>query len=312
MTISRRVAGVDIGTNSVRLLVLEAGAGGEPPTRLAREMRITRLGQDVDRTGRLADDAVTRTLGVLTDYAAVWRSLEVRDVRITATSAARDAANAEGFADAVQGVTGTRPEVLSGQDEAALAFAGAGGAVGVAGPRVVLDIGGGSTELIRGEATVHAATSRQLGSVRLTERDLPTDPPTAAQIRAATARVDAELDLVAPLVGIQPGDALIGTAGTVTTIAALHLGLATYLPDEIHGAVVPADAVRSWTTRLMALPAAERARLGPMAPGREDVIHGGALILDRVLARFGFDQVVVSEADILDGIAASLLDPSRA
>lgn len=302
------VAAVDIGTNSIRLLVGHADADGGLVVN-DRRMTITRLGEGVDATGRLAEGAMHRTLDVLAGYAESWRARGIDRVRVTATSAARDAVNAAEFTDAVQRLAGVSPEVLSGMAEAELAFLGATAALPGEhpDPYAVLDIGGGSTEMVRGSDRAQAATSRQIGSVRLAERFLHHDVPTSMELSAAREVVDAELAEVAR--EVDPGSArtLVGTAGTVTTVAALHLDLPAYLPERIHGTVLPAAAVHDWAGRLAAMPAESRAALPPMAPGREDVVHAGALILSRVVDTFGFDHVVVSEADILDGLARSLL-----
>ncbi len=300
-----RVAAVDVGTNSVRLLVAEPG---EPLTKVERLMRITRLGAGVDATGRLDDVALARTLAVIESYARRWHELGAERVRIAATSAVRDAADRDRFFDGVREIAGVEAEVLSGEVEAATAFTGATTGVEGRPPFLVLDIGGGSTELILGSDRPLASTSRQLGCVRLTERCMPSDPPTAEQLAEARAVARAEITAAAEVVDGGRAATLIGVAGTVTTLAALELGLADYEPTRIHGARLPAAAVRRLTAELAALPAAERAELGPMAPGREDVIVGGAIILEQVIEHFGFDDVLVSEADILDGLALSLLD----
>lgn len=299
-----RVAVVDCGTNSTRLLVAEPG---DPLRVLVREMRITRLGQDVDATGRLAEDALERTFATVAEYAAVWGGLDAELVRITATSAVRDAANADAFFRGVRERTGVEAEVLTGDAEGGLTYAGATRLLDVARPVVVLDIGGGSTELVRGEDEPQAGTSRQLGSVRLTERALRSDPPTTGERMAATAIIDAELDEVERLVNPAAASTLVAVAGTATTVTALHLGLERYDAERIHGASIPAPALHELTQRLLAMTVAERAALGPVAPGREDVLHAGALILDRVVARFGFAEAVASEADVLDGLALDLL-----
>lgn len=307
-----RVAAVDVGTNSVRLLVAERGS---PLTEVVREMRITRLGTGVDATGRLDDAALARTLDCIADYAGRWAELGAGPVRVTATSAVRDAADRDRFFEGVRQRTGVRAEVLTGDEEARIAFAGATRSVVSDPPVLVLDIGGGSTELIIGEHEPSGMVSLQLGCVRLTESRLrATDgsqgagPPTAAQLAAARreigdrlAEADARLD---------PGAArsLVGVAGTVTTLAALHLDLPQYLPDRIHGARLPLTGVQELTARLSTMSTPEIAALGPMAPGREDVIVAGALILEGVMTRYAFAQVVVSEADILDGLAMQLLD----
>jgi exopolyphosphatase / guanosine-5'-triphosphate,3'-diphosphate pyrophosphatase len=302
----RRVAAVDVGTNSVRLLVAEPADGRLAA--LERHMTITRLGAGVDATGHLDDAALERTLRCIGGYAERWRALGVERVRIAATSAVRDAADRDRFFDGVRQVAGADAEVLSGDEEAATAFLGATrGVPGGRAPWLVLDIGGGSTEMILGGDDPEAATSRQLGCVRLTERALHTDPPTPDELATARAIVHAELDDAAEVVDAGRAATLVGVAGTVTTLGALHLGLAEYEAERIHGARVPLEAVRAITARLAAMPALHRAALGPMAPGREDVIVGGALILQAVMERFGFAEVLVSEADILDGLALRLL-----
>jgi exopolyphosphatase / guanosine-5'-triphosphate,3'-diphosphate pyrophosphatase len=300
-----RVAAVDVGTNSVRLLV--AGAG-RPLERVERIMRITRLGKGVDATGHLDDESLAGTLAVIADYARRWTELGADRVRIAATSAVRDAADRDRFFAGVRERAGVEAEVLSGEQEAATAFRGATASVEADGPYLVLDIGGGSTELIRGDDRPRAWTSRQLGCVRLTERSLPGDPPTSTELAAARCVVDAELDPVEELVDPAAARTLIAVAGTATTLAALHLALDDYIPDAIHGTRMPRSAVAELTGRLAAMTARDRAALGPMAPGREDVIVGGAVILLRVMERFGFREVLVSEADILDGLALSLLE----
>jgi exopolyphosphatase / guanosine-5'-triphosphate,3'-diphosphate pyrophosphatase len=302
-------AAVDVGSNSVRLLVLAADG-----SRITREMTVTRLAAGVDRTGHLDDQALARTLDTIAGYRDLWRTHGVTDrVRIAATSAVRDAEDRDRFFAGVRDVAGIDAEVLSGSQEAALAFAGSIGAVEVDRPAAVIDIGGGSTELIVGDARdqVVGDVSLQLGCVRLTERHLREDPPRREEIRAARSMIIERLDaadesLAAQGVGLRDAVALVGVAGTVTTLGALHLGLDAYEESLIHGAEVPAADLAALTERLLAGTSAERASLGPMQPGREDVIHGGALILAEVVARYGFGSVVVSEADGLDGLAATL------
>ncbi len=302
-------AAVDVGSNSVRLLVLAADG-----RRITREMTVTRLAAGVDQTGHLDDQALTRTLDTIAVYRDLWREYGVTDrVRIAATSAVRDAEDRDRFFAGVRDVAGVDAEVLSGTQEAALAFAGAIGAVAVERPAAVIDIGGGSTELILGDPrdTVVGDVSLQLGCVRLTERHLREDPPRREEVRAARSMIVERLDaadeaLAAQGVQLRAAAALVGVAGTVTTLGALHLGLDAYEESLIHGAVVPAEDLAALTERLLTMASAERAALGPMQPGREDVIHGGALILAEVVARYGFGSVVVSEADSLDGLAATL------
>lgn len=305
---ARPRAAVDVGTNSVRLLVVAADG-----TRILREMTITRLGLGIDRRGRLDEVALTRTLGTIERYAATWRThgVAASDVRIAATSAIRDAADRDRFFEGVRAAAGVDAEVLSGDEEARTAFRGATTALTVPPPAAVLDIGGGSTELIVGDVRgeVVGAYSMQLGSVRLTERLLPSDPPAATELDAAAAEVAARLDeadaaLAQQGSAVSSAASLIGTAGTMTTLAALHLELPAYLEAEIHATRLPASAIRGWARRLAAMPAAERARLGPMQPGREDVVAAGSLIAATIVERYGFEAVHVSEADILDGLAA--------
>jgi exopolyphosphatase / guanosine-5'-triphosphate,3'-diphosphate pyrophosphatase len=302
-------AAVDVGTNSVRLLVVD-GAG----ERVTRELTITRLGQGVDATGRLHPDALERTLDTIARYARLWAGHGVEGrVRIAATSAVRDAENRDEFFTGVRRVAGVDAEVLSGEEEAALAFAGAAGAVQVAAPTAVVDVGGGSTELVVGaeDGTVAGSVSLQLGCVRLTERHLHMDPPTADEVRAAEAHVHARLDEADRLLtgrgaSLHDVASLIGVAGTSTTLAALYLGLDAYREEAIHGTRVPAEDLVDLSADLMARTAAQRAELGPVQAGREDVLHGGALVLAAICTRYGFAELVVSEADGLDGLAASL------
>ncbi|MGH8886525.1 MAG: exopolyphosphatase [Egibacteraceae bacterium] len=300
-----RAAVVDVGTNSVRLLVAEPGA---PLDVLDRRMTITRLGAGVDANGRLDDAALARTLDCIAAYADRWGELGAQRVRITATSAIRDAVDRERFFDGVRKRTGVSAEVLTGEEEARTTFRGAVTSVDGKPPYVVLDIGGGSTEFIRGASEPEAMTSRQLGCVRLTERCLASDPPTSEEIRAANDVIDLELAEVERLVDPLAARTLIGVAGTVTTLAALHLGLDEYDPERVHGMSVGAHAVTTLTAWLAGMPMAERAALGPVQPGREDVIVGGALILCRAMGRFAFGDVLVSEADILHGLALGLLE----
>jgi exopolyphosphatase / guanosine-5'-triphosphate,3'-diphosphate pyrophosphatase len=302
-------AAVDVGSNSVRLLVADAAG-----RTLVRELRITRLGAGVDATGHLDDEALRRTLDALAEFRELWREHGVDGrVRIAATSAVRDAADRDRFFSGVTEVTGMEAEVLSGDAEAALAYAGAVGALEVDEPAMVVDVGGGSTELVIGAADggVAASVSLQLGCVRLTERLLPSDPPGPDELAAARDEVVARLDEAEERLGAagaSPRDArsLIGVAGTATTLGALHLGLSAYDPERIHGVRVPDDALRDLTVELAAAPASARAQMGPVQPGREDVIHGGALIVAAVVGRWRFDHLVVSESDSLDGLVASL------
>jgi len=277
-------------------------------------MTITRLAAGVDANGHLDDAALARSLETIARYRDVWQRHGVTDrVRIVATSAVRDAADRDRFFAGVRDIAGIEAEVITGEEEAALAFAGAAQAVDVASPTAVIDIGGGSTELIvgDGDGAPVASVSLQLGCVRVTERHLCDDPPTPDQVAAVRVLIEEQLDHADRVLAEQGTDlaraaALVGVAGTATTIGALHLGLATYEESRIHGCRVPAAPLRQLSAQLASATAAQRAVLGPMQPGREDVIHGGALVLEGVVDRFGFDEVVVSEADNLDGMIASL------
>jgi exopolyphosphatase/guanosine-5'-triphosphate,3'-diphosphate pyrophosphatase len=304
-----RVAGIDCGTNSIRLLVADVVDGRLVD--VTRRMEIVRLGQGVDRTGRFADEALERTFGALDDYVTQIRSLGAERVRMVATSATRDAANRDVFVDGVRERLGVPPEVVSGDVEAALSFSGATAdlsAAAAAAPYLVCDIGGGSTEFVLGDAGgVRAARSVDVGCVRMTERHLRHDPPTPEQIAAARSDIEAALDEVAASVPIGDAASLIGLAGSVTTVTALALGLAGYDPERIHHARVSREDVHAVAERLLAMDHAARAALSVMHPGRVDVIGAGALVLDTVMARGRFSEVIASEHDILDGIALSLV-----
>ena len=304
----RRVAAVDCGTNTIKLLVADVDRATGALEGLVREMRIVRLGQDVDRTGRIADEALARVFTAVEEYAAIITAHDVEVVRFVATSAARDASNADVFVEGVRERLGVEPEVISGSDEAQLSFAGATRSLpDVPTPIAVLDIGGGSTELIIGEATgeVRASRSLDIGSVRLTERLMPSDPPSADEIADATYAVDTALDSL-PAYGVHVGDAptLVGVGGTVTTVAAVLLGMDTWDRERVHHATFPASDVHDLVDRLLAMTVAEREGLG-VPPGRSDVIGAGGLILERVLHRSGAERLLVSDSDILDGIAWS-------
>lgn len=294
------VAAIDCGTNTVRLLI----RAGERT--LVRESRIVRLGQGVDATGRLAAEALERAADCLEDYAGLLAQHPVERLRFCATSATRDAANADVFTALVQERLGVRPDVLSGAEEAELAFAGAMAGLRVTPPApvLVMDVGGGSTELILGSATPCAAYSMDIGSVRLHERHLHSDPPTEAEIAACIADVDAALDACP----VEPAAAasVIGVAGTFLTIAAGALGLSSYDRAVVDQAEVSGETMTATTERLLAASVEERASWGFIGPGRLDVIGAGALIVSRVLGRTSVPTVIASEADILDGIAASL------
>ena len=306
---SARVAALDCGTNSLRLLV--ADVGSDHLDDVVRDMRIVRLGQDVDRTGRFAPEALARTFAVLDEYADTIRSLGAEHVRMVATSATRDAANRDEFLTGVERRLGIVPDVVSGDEEAALSFAGATrelqGASGWMAPYLVCDIGGGSTEFVLGDDSgLLGARSVDVGCVRLTERHLHDDPPSPAQVTSAVADIEGAIDDVARALPLERARTLVGLAGSVTTVTALALDLDRYSPDRIHHARVSAQMVHDVTARLLAMSREQRAALPVMHPGRVDVIGAGALVLDTIVRRCGFDEVVASEHDILDGIAWSV------
>jgi exopolyphosphatase / guanosine-5'-triphosphate,3'-diphosphate pyrophosphatase len=305
-----RVAAVDCGTNSVRLLVADVDPETGTLVDLDRRLEIVRLGQGVDRTGRLAPEALERTLAALRTYADRVAELGAERVRMVATSATRDAENRDAFVQGVVDVLGVEPEVATGDEEAAFSFVGATrelrGRADVESPYLVVDIGGGSTEFVVGTETPEAARSVDVGCVRMWERHLADDPPSAAQVDAARADVHAAVDLAAETVPLAKARSLVGLAGTVTTVAGVALGHAEYDPARLHHARLSAAQVRDTTARLLAMPREERAALPVMHPGRVDVIAAGALVLEVVVARAGMDEVLVSEHDILDGICWSL------
>jgi exopolyphosphatase / guanosine-5'-triphosphate,3'-diphosphate pyrophosphatase len=307
--VTRRVAAVDCGTNSLRLLVADVDRDRAELTDVARRMEIVRLGQGVDRTGRLAPEALARTAAVLRDYADVIADAAAGAVRMVATSATRDASNTAEFTRQVKEILGVAPEVLTGSEEAALSFTGATAELArLPGPVLVADIGGGSTEFVIGQPGMPAgpAISVDIGCVRMTERHLHGDPPSGAELAAATADIDAALATVTGAVPVGQARTLIGLAGSVTTVAGIAMGLPAYDASRIHHARVSAADVHEVTRSLLAQTRAARAAIGVMHPGRVDVIGGGALILDRIMQCFGFGEVLVSEHDILDGIAWSL------
>ncbi|MEZ5091973.1 exopolyphosphatase [Nocardioides sp.] len=299
------IAAVDCGTNTIKLLV------GDLPEVAVRESRTVRLGQGVDTTGELADEALERAFACLDEYAALIAEHDVTAIRFCATSATRDASNAAVFTDGVVARLGVRPEVLSGDEEAALSYDGAVRNLRVAAepPVLVVDIGGGSTELVLGPASGEggpvAGVSLDIGSVRLHERHLHTDPPTTAEILACVRDIEAQLD--GSGVDLAAVRSVVGVAGSVTTVAAGVLDLPAYDPERIDQSTPSVADVREFVLRLVSMTVAERRALPFMAPGRADVIAAGALILDRVLVRTPVDRLVVSESDILDGIAWSLV-----
>jgi exopolyphosphatase/guanosine-5'-triphosphate,3'-diphosphate pyrophosphatase len=290
-----RLAGIDCGTNSVRLLIADVADGALADVH--RETRIVRLGQDVDRTGRLAPEALDRTRAALADYATTIRRHGAERLRLVATSAARDASNSADFLAMARAELEVEPDVITGAEEAELTFAGAVSVLGdEAGALLVADIGAGPLR----------AHSMDVGSVRLTERHLRDDPPTAAQIEAAEADVHAAIAGARRDVPLDEAATFVGVAGTITTVAALALGLDEYDRNKVHGARITAAQVDQVADWLLAATRAERAARTVIEPGRVDVIGGGALVLRTVLHEVGADAVVASEHDILDGIVLSL------
>jgi exopolyphosphatase/guanosine-5'-triphosphate,3'-diphosphate pyrophosphatase len=302
-----RVAAVDQGTNSTRLLVAEPDeAGGFDD--LARDMVITRLGQGVDETGRLAPEALQRTLVVLARYVRRARALHVERIRVAATAAVRDAANAADFERPVRELAGSPLEIVSGEEEARLSFLGATRGMDAPPPFLVLDIGGGSTEFVLGSERPSAAISTQMGSVRLTERFVRSDPPEASELDRMRAAVGELLDDVERAIPARDERTFVAVAGTSTTVQAVALGLDFYDPERIHRTRISRAAAARVAVRLAAMTTAERAALPVMAPGRADVIVAGSVILVEVMERFGFDEAVVSETDILDGLVLEMLE----
>ena len=311
MTVPTRVAAIDCGTNSTRLLVAEPdGAGGLVP--VERLMRITRLGQGVDVARRLAPEAIERTVTVLREFRTVMDGLGVSSVRITATSAARDAGNRDEFFAAAEAAVGARPELLTGLEEGELSFRGATVGLDPAdGPFLVFDLGGGSTEFALGTTGCEGAVSIDVGCVRLTEKYIEHDPPHPEELTAAISYTEAWLDDVARLLpGAMEHRTLVGLAGTVSAVAAVEQGLAEYDRDRIHHFVLTKDAAEDVFRTLATESRADRLGNPGLEEARADVIVGGCCALVAILRYFSAEQLLVSEADILDGLALSQLDPA--
>lgn len=315
--VNGRLAGIDCGTNSIRLLIADV----EGPGRLRdvhRETRIVRLGQGVDATGEFAAEAIARTRAALADYAALLKTHGVERVRMVATSAARDVANRDDFfamtADVLGAVLpGAVAEVISGAEEAELSFRGAVGELdGGAGPFVVVDLGGGSTEIVVGGEAVVASYSADIGCVRLTERCLHSDPPTPAEVAAARQVVRERLEVALGVVPVEGARTWVGLAGTMTTLSALAHDLPAYDSAAIHLSRVAGADLLAVCERLIGMTRAERAALPPMHAGRADVIGGGAIVVEELArelrARAGIEELTVSEHDILDGIVLSIAE----
>jgi exopolyphosphatase/guanosine-5'-triphosphate,3'-diphosphate pyrophosphatase len=301
------VAALDMGTNSTRILVAEPRDG-----RLAvleRHNTITRLGQGVGASGRLADEAVERTVACLRGYRELLDRHGVGRVRIAATSAARDAANRDALFDAAEAVIGARPELLTGDEEGRLGFTGATGELDPAlGPFLVVDIGGGSTEFIVGTEAVEGVMSVDVGCVRLTEKFIEHDPPLPEELTACISLTDAYIeDVVRELPAVAEARTLVGLAGTVTTVAAVEIGLATYDRDRIHHFHLTRQAAEDVFRTLATETRADRVHNPGLEAARADIIVGGCCVLVALFRRLGFDEMLVSESDILDGLALSLL-----
>jgi len=313
-----RVAAVDCGTNSLRLLVADVDSRGGRAADVERRTTIVRLGQDVDRTGVFASEALERTFAALDTYAEVIHGLDVAATRFVATSAARDVANGDALVAGVRDRLGVDPDIVSGDEEARLSYDGATRGLaevpGVEEPVLVVDIGGGSTEFVvrvaqDGQAGRVRGQSLDIGAVRMTERHLHSDPPTADEVAALEHDVDQELDTLD--VRLTSAGTLVGVAGTITTLAAAALRLSTYDRDAIHRARIPSSDLLAAIDAIVAMTVDERRALGFMAAGRADVIGAGALTLGRVIRRSGARELVASEHDILDGIAWSLVGKGR-
>ena len=300
-----RVAAFDCGTNAIRLLVADVVDGAVQDVR--REMRIVRLGEGVDRTGAFAPAALARTFEACNEYAGIVGELGVAAMRFAATSASRDVRNRDAFVAGVQAALGIEPEVISGHEEAALSFTGAlSGLLGVERPTLVVDIGGGSTEFVLGVDVPAHIASVDMGCVRMTERYVRNDPPSAAEMKQLRQEVDRLIAHAAERVPFDEATSLVGLAGSVTTVAAMALDLPSYNPARIHGSRMTRAQVEAVTRTLVQMTRAERAALPFMHPGRVDVIGSGATILAAVMAATGAGEVVVSEHDLLDGLALSL------
>ena len=301
-----RVAAIDVGTNSTRLLVAEGMGDGFRP--IDRRMVITRLGQGVDQRRVLAPEALHRTLSTIADYAATCGELGVQKLRVTGTSAVRDAHNREEFFDGVRKLTGTDAEVLSGEEEAQATFLGTLSDLDEKGPVMVVDIGGGSTEFIVGQKTPQRLVSLDFGCVRMLEKHLRSDPPEPSEIAALRSEVMEQLEVAREQLQMPAGARIIGVAGTVTQLATLKSGLPLYDPDVTHHLVLSHGDVRLLAKRLKSLTYSQRKEIPALEPGRADVIVAGAEILLCILEAFDAAEILVSEKDILDGLVLQLLD----
>jgi exopolyphosphatase/guanosine-5'-triphosphate,3'-diphosphate pyrophosphatase len=300
-----RVAAIDCGTNSIRLLI--ADIDGNNFREVLRDMEIVRLGQGVDETGQFHPDAIARTLAAVDKFAAEIAKRGVEKIRFCATSATRDATNRHLFVDGVRERLGIELEVISGDEEAALSFAGAIKDLDPSnGPFLVVDIGGGSTEFVFGTSTVEAARSVNIGCVRMTERHFASDPATAEQIELARTDIQAAIAQAAAVVPITKAKTLVAVAGTATTVAAAALDLPEYDRYAIHLSRISAQQTHDAATMFATSTREQRLALGYMHPGRVDVIAAGSLVLSEIMKATGASEFVASESDILNGMAFSL------
>jgi exopolyphosphatase/guanosine-5'-triphosphate,3'-diphosphate pyrophosphatase len=300
-----RVAAIDCGTNSIRLLI--ADIDGSNFREVVRDMEIVRLGQGVDQTGQFHPDAIARTLAAVDKFAAEIAKRGVEKIRFCATSATRDATNRHLFVDGVRQRLGIELEVISGDEEAALSFAGAIKDLATSnGPFLVVDIGGGSTEFVFGTSTVEAARSVNIGCVRMTERHFDSDPVTTAQIELARTDIQTAIAQAAAIVPITKAKTLVAVAGTATTVAAAALNLPEYDRYAIHLSRISAQQTHDAATMFATKTREQRLSLGYMHPGRVDVIAAGSLVLSEIMKATGAAEFVASESDILDGMAFSL------
>lgn len=298
-------AAIDCGTNAIRLLI--AAVDSNKVSDRLREMRTVRLGEGVDATGEFSNMALERTFAACREYAELLMQYEIKELRFVATSASRDVSNRDVFITGVKEILGVEPEVISGDQEAELSYRGALSGLDVKGSVLVADIGGGSTEFVTTLADRSLVSeSVNIGCVRMTERYLQSDPPTQQEVEAATRDIRNQIELIARTVPIRTETTFIGLAGSVTTVAAMALGLHEYDADLIHGSALSLEEVDAVTNELLHMTRAQRAELGFMHPGRVDVIGGGALVLRESMRLLGFTQVVVSEKDLLDGVVIAL------
>jgi exopolyphosphatase/guanosine-5'-triphosphate,3'-diphosphate pyrophosphatase len=305
----KRVAALDCGTNSIRLLIAEENLGASTFTEISRKMSIVKLGEGVDKNKAFLPDAISRTLAALKVFAADISEAGVEQVRFCATSATRDAQNRDEFLIPVAQILGITPEVISGEEEARLSFKGATqGLDKASGPFLVVDIGGGSTEFVFGSDHVDAARSVNIGCVRMSERHFKSDPPTKSEIESARVDIKNAIALAAEVVPIKSAKTLVAVAGTATTVAAAALNLAKYDSDLIHLAKISAIETRRVSDWLLSLTRQERSDLGYMHPGRVDVIAAGSLVLAEIIEATGLESFVASENDILDGMVWSMLN----